>query len=166
MGFLDKFQKFSQTFSGDDDEMMENDYENEEDYEYGYEEEKPRPKVEAKPQPVKDKAPAYGNIRFSENNMAPGMNITVVRPEAYESSGQIAESLLGGSTVILNLEATNKETAKRILDFLSGVVFSIQGHIEAVTNNTYVVTPKDASISSKSLATEDDAKKEALYDEE
>lgn len=165
MGFLDKFQKFGQTFVGDDDETMENDYDVEEGYEDEYDEDR-RAKTEQKPQAVKEKAPAYGNMRFSENNMAPGMNITVVRPEAYESSGQIADSLINGSTVILNLEATNKETAKRILDFLSGVVYSVKGHIEPVTNNTYVVTPKSASVSNQSLTEDNTAKKETLYDEE
>ena len=50
-------------------------------------------------------------------------------------------------TVVLNLEDTNKETTKRIIDFLCGVVFAIDGQVKKVANATYVVTPKNVDVS-------------------
>ena len=48
---------------------------------------------------------------------------------------------------MLNLEDTNKETTKRIIDFLCGVVFAIDGQVKKVANATYVVTPKNVDVS-------------------
>jgi cell division inhibitor SepF len=61
----------------------------------------------------------------------------------------IGEHLLARRTVVLNLEDTNKETTKRIIDFLGGVVFAIQGKVRKVANATYVVTPKNVEVSSE-----------------
>ena len=55
------------------------------------------------------------------------IEMKVVRPERYEDGNQIADHLLNNRTVVINLEATNKETARRMLDFLTGVAYSIDG---------------------------------------
>jgi len=48
---------------------------------------------------------------------------------------------------VLNLENTNKETIRRIIDFLSGVAFAIGGNLNRVANSTYVITPKNVELS-------------------
>ncbi|MBR6681724.1 MAG: cell division protein SepF, partial [Clostridia bacterium] len=48
---------------------------------------------------------------------------------------------------VLNLEATNKETSRRIIDFLSGVAYSISGNLKRVANNTFVITPCNVDVS-------------------
>ncbi|MBQ9469053.1 MAG: cell division protein SepF [Clostridia bacterium] len=75
------------------------------------------------------------------------LELKVVRPESYASAGKIADHLLSRRTVVLNLEATNKETAKRLIDFLSGVAYSIGGNIRRVAANTFVITPSNVGIS-------------------
>ena len=74
----------------------------------------------------------------------------VVKPERFDEVQMIGEHLLARRTVVLNLEDTNKETTKRIIDFLGGVVFAIQGKVRKVANATYVVTPKNVEVSSDS----------------
>ena len=54
---------------------------------------------------------------------------------------------------MLNLEATNKETARRILDFLSGVAYSIGGQLKRVANNTFVITPNNVDVSGDQMRT-------------
>jgi cell division inhibitor SepF len=79
------------------------------------------------------------------------LELKVVRPESYAAVGQIADHLLNRCTVVLNLEATEKDTARRIVDFLNGVAYSIDGQIKPVANNTFVITPKNVSISGEQL---------------
>lgn len=78
---------------------------------------------------------------------AASIELKVVRPDSFVNSRQIADHLLNNRTVVLNLEATNKETARRILDFLSGVAYSIGGQLKRVANNTFVITPNNVDVS-------------------
>ena len=71
----------------------------------------------------------------------------VVKPERFDEVRTIGEHLLARRTVVLNLEETNKETTKRIIDFICGVVFAIDGQVKKVANATYVVTPKNVDVS-------------------
>jgi len=78
--------------------------------------------------------------------------LKVVKPENFASVGQIADHLINRRTVVLNLESTSKDTARRIIDFLNGVAYTLDGQIKAVANNTYVITPSHVDISGESLA--------------
>lgn len=75
------------------------------------------------------------------------LELKVIRPDRFESVSQIADHLLNKRTVVLNLEATNKETSRRIIDFLSGVAYSISGNLKRVANNTFVITPCNVDVS-------------------
>lgn len=75
------------------------------------------------------------------------LELKVIRPDRYENVSQIADHLLNKRTVVLNLEATNKETSRRIIDFLTGVAYSIGGNLKKVANNTYVITPNNVDVS-------------------
>jgi len=59
--------------------------------------------------------------------------------------------LLKGKTVILNLEETNKETARRLIDFLNGVAYAIKGQVERVADRTFVITPSNIPIDNAQL---------------
>ena len=91
------------------------------------------------------------NTGMSINAVA--IELKVVKPERYDNVTQIADHLLNHRTVVLNLEATNRETARRILDFLSGVAFSIGGQVRRVTENTYIITPSNVDVSESHVPT-------------
>ena len=59
----------------------------------------------------------------------------------------IADYLLDGCTVLLNLEAVEKSEVLRMLDFLNGVTYTTGGEINLVSQNTYVITPNDVDVS-------------------
>ncbi len=80
------------------------------------------------------------------------LELKVVRPEKFSSVGQIADHLLNRCTVVLNLEAADKDTARRIVDFLNGVSYSIDGEIKPVANNTFIITPHNVAISGEQLS--------------
>ncbi|MBR6558284.1 MAG: cell division protein SepF [Clostridia bacterium] len=87
------------------------------------------------------------------------IELKVVKPERFDCVPQIADHLLNKRTVVLNLEATNKETARRLIDFLSGVAYSIDGQLKRIANNAYVITPNNVDVSGEQLR-EKKAKKE------
>lgn len=84
-----------------------------------------------------------GNVALSGNSL----ELKVIRPDRWENVNQIADHLINHRTVVLNLEATNKETARRMIDFLLGVVYTIEGDIKKVANNTWVITPSNVDLS-------------------
>lgn len=85
-----------------------------------------------------------GGISLSGANI----KMQVVRPQAYDSetASQIANHLLAKSTVVLNLEGTSKETSRRLIDFLSGVAYSIGGSLKKIATNAYVITPSNVDV--------------------
>ena len=92
-------------------------------------------------------APAGSNIGFGGVNIGGGgIELKVVRPEHFEDVSTIADHLLNGRTVVLNLETASKETARRFIDFLSGVAYSIDGQMKRVANNTYIITPNNVDV--------------------
>ena len=88
---------------------------------------------------------------------ASALEMKVIKPDRFEAVTQIAEHLLAHKTVVLNLEETNKETIRRIIDFMSGVAFAIEGNIKRVASSTYVITPKNVEVSGEQQAREDGA---------
>lgn len=79
------------------------------------------------------------------------LELKVVKPDRYDNVNQIADHLLNRRTVVLNLEGTNKETARRLIDFLSGVAYSIDGQLKRVANNTFVITPHEVDVTGDQL---------------
>lgn len=81
------------------------------------------------------------------NVMGAAIEMKVVKPDRFEMVADIADLLLAGNTVLLNLEDTNKETTRRLIDFMTGVAYAIHGDLRRIANNTYVVTPNNVKVS-------------------
>lgn len=79
------------------------------------------------------------------------IEMKVVTPKSYDTVTQIADLLLSKKTVLLNLENTNRETARRLIDFLSGVAYALHGDIQKVADNTYAITPSNVAVSKESV---------------
>ena len=69
------------------------------------------------------------------------LKVVLVMPERFENASEIADHLREKRTVVLNLESTNKDIARRLIDFLSGVAYAGDGKIKKVSANTYIITP-------------------------
>ena len=74
------------------------------------------------------------------------LKVMLVKPERFENAPEIADHLKGRRTVVLNLESTPREEAKRLLDFLSGVAYAGEGKIKKIAANTYLITPYHVEI--------------------
>ena len=75
------------------------------------------------------------------------MEVCVIKPTNVEDGREIAETLLSGRAVILNLEGLDMELAQRIIDFSGGACFAIDGKLKKVSNYIFIATPSSISIS-------------------
>lgn len=74
------------------------------------------------------------------------LQVVLVKPERFEEAAAIADNLNERKTVVLNLESTNRDVARRLLDFLSGVAYASNGQIKRVANSTYIITPYNVDV--------------------
>ena len=70
----------------------------------------------------------------------------LVKPEKFDDASSIANHLRDKRTVVLNLESANKDIARRLVDFLSGVAYALEGKIKKVAVSTYIITPYNVDI--------------------
>ena len=74
------------------------------------------------------------------------LQVVLVKPERFESAAEIADNLRDRRTIVLNLEQTHKDIARRLIDFLSGVAYAQDGKIKKVAVNTYIITPYNVDL--------------------
>lgn len=97
-----------------------------------------------KPEEVKKPAaPIVANSGDSDGNI----ELKVLHPASLDDITEIADFLLDGCTVVLNLEMLDNMQVTRMLDFLNGVTYSTGGEIKNVAKNTYIITPNNVDIS-------------------
>ena len=91
------------------------------------------------------------NTGFSAMNIGIAADITkyrvvLVQPEKFDMATAIANHIRQGDAVILNCENTDKDVARRVIDFLSGCAFALDGSIKKAANNVYILVPKDVGV--------------------
>lgn len=74
------------------------------------------------------------------------VQVVLVKPEQFSDAPSIADNLKAKRTVVLNLESTNRDIARRLLDFLSGCAYADGGSIKRVANSTYIITPYNVDV--------------------
>ena len=166
MSFWDDIKKFAQPYAADEDY---DDYDDEE-MEDGYAEETASsyapPRREAAP--VAESSFASANTpAFSAPTAAPavstGFNGTVLnstvgnssstkqqviltRPESFNDAPAIATNLRNKKAVVLNLEGVDKALARRVVDFLSGCAYALDGSVKKVSQATYLFCPYNMEV--------------------
>lgn len=162
MGFLDNLKKrFKDGVFDEEDEDYEEVEEEEEEEEVVTAPSKTAETAQAQQQPVKAAAQASpAKVKID----GAALELKVVKPEKYEDVPQIADHLLNRRTVVLNLEASNKEVSRRIIDFLSGVAYALDGRLSNVAVNTYLITPAHVTVSGEDLSAGKKEEKEESFD--
>ena len=80
--------------------------------------------------------------------------VMIVRAEDYDDAQAVCDYLKTGRPVIVNLEDIDREEAQRIVDFLSGVIYSLNGKIKKITSYILLLTPFDTDIVSEGKSKE------------
>lgn len=76
------------------------------------------------------------------------VRMVITQPTCFEQSEEICNYLKEKKSVIVNLEYVNKDVARRIVDFISGAVHALDGHIQKVSNAIFLVAPINYEIAS------------------
>lgn len=133
------FGKIGDLFFGGDDEFDE--YEEiEQEKEPFFPQDVQTPS--AKPAPaVQKKGSRVVNIAATTQ-----LEVVVMQPQTYEDSRDVADRLKGKKAVVINLEELSKEDAIKVLDFVSGVVYALEGDIQKVSSGIFLIAPYNVSI--------------------
>lgn len=115
--------------------------EDEDVYDYEYDEEEEEPEVEEKRSFIK------------RNKVVPmpqqSVKMVISQPTSFEQSEEICGFLKEKKSVIVNLEYVNKDVARRIVDFISGGVYSLDAHIQKISNSIFLVAPTNYEITNE-----------------
>ncbi len=135
MSLLDDFKRMIHPMSDEDD-----------DYDADFDEQESpfadeRPRMERERPSVDSRRGKVVNIHATTQ-----LKVVLVKPERFENASEIADHLKEKRTVVINLESTHKDIARRLVDFLSGVAYAGEGKIKKVAANTYIITPYSVDI--------------------
>ncbi len=106
----------------------------------------PAQRTAAKPAQSQKVTPMRRNNKVATLSSG-GMEVCVIKPSKVEDYREIAETLLSGCTVVLNLEGIDVELAQRIIDFSSGSCYAIGGGLQKVSSYIFILTPSSVEIS-------------------
>ena len=127
-------------FFGMDTQGAEEDYEDENVYDYEDEEEE----VEEK------------KLFGRKNKVVPmpqantnAIKMVISQPTTFEQSDEICSFLKEKKSIIVNLEYVNKDVARRIVDFISGGVYALDGYIQKISNSIFLVAPSNYEITNE-----------------
>mgnify|MGYP000102615044 FL=1 len=76
----------------------------------------------------------------------------LITPTEFDEAAEIADNLKDRRAVLMNVEKTDNETARRIIDFLSGVVYALGGKIMRISAQAYVLTPTNVDLVGEGMA--------------
>ena len=95
--------------------------------------------------PQRPVRPKEGRV-VSMGHAGAQMQVVLIRPERFETAAEVADHLRDHRPVLVNLETTPKDVTRRLVDFLSGVTYAIDGNIKKVAANIYIITPANVDL--------------------
>ena len=150
MGFLDELKRLARPYEDEEDDDMFDDFEPATRSDR-MDRTADRTERRERPSRLDTTGNVYGGEERRSNKVVnihttTQLQVVLVKPERFENASEIADHLREKRTVVLNLESTNKEIARRLLDFLSGVAYANEGKIKKVAISTYIITPYNVDI--------------------
>ena len=100
---------------------------------------------------------------YKDNN-SEGNKMILLEPRAYSESQQIADHLKKRNTVVVNMKRVTPDQAKRIVDFLSGTVYALEGDLQKIGGGIFLCTPKNVDVEG-AITDEEDGKGKKNKDE-
>ena len=150
MGFIDEIRRLARPYEDEEDEEEYDDFEppvasSRSERKERSSRELSRDTREATGAVYSDPEPRRSN-KVVNIHTTTQLQVVLVKPDRFENAAEIAYHLRENRTVVLNLEQTNKDIARRLLDFLSGVAYANEGKIKKVAISTYIITPYNVDI--------------------
>lgn len=155
MGLVNDFKRWVSGDVDDDDyDMDEEPMESEEVDNSSYYDRPESARASAPAETSQTQMQQRRNNRVVNISATTKLAVVLVKADQFNNVADIADHLKNKMTVVLNLESTDKDVSKRMLDFLSGVTYAIEGKIKRVASDTYLITPLDVEIMGDDLISE------------
>ena len=141
MGFMDQIKKLTHPYSEQEDDYDDFDDEPLED--------EPAPAPAPTPRRggrTGSDLPRTGGGRVVNINASTQLQVFLVKPENFDQVAEIADHLRDKQALVLNLDKTNKDMARRLVDFLSGCAYALDGKIKKIAEHTYLITPYNVDV--------------------
>lgn len=88
-------------------------------------------------------------VQMPQTQQTNAIKMVISQPTTFEQSDEICSFLKEKKSVIVNLEYVNKDVARRIVDFISGGVYALDGYIQKVSNSIFLVAPSNYEITNE-----------------
>ncbi len=128
MSFIDELKRLARPYEDEEEEQFEDDF------------------TPVSPKETVREQPERRSNKVVNIHTTTQLQVVLVKPERFENASEIADHLRDKRTVVLNLEQTDKNIARRLIDFLSGVAYANEGTIKKVALSTYIITPYNVEI--------------------
>lgn len=136
MKFAEKFLNMMKLNDADDEtEPFDEEY-NEVTEEEGYDEEE-----------MEDDEDSQSRVIPFHGKEEEGESVKVIRPQTFNEAQIVADFLKEGKTIVVNLEGIEIGQAQRIIDFIGGASFAVDGSLKAISNNIFIVAPGNIEVS-------------------
>ncbi len=96
-------------------------------------------KIEKPTPPVNKVVPIRNAVR--------GLEVCIMKPTSFEDSQDICDMLLSGRAAVINLEGFDVDIAQRVMDFVSGAVYSLNGKLHQISSYIFIISPDSVDIS-------------------
>ena len=165
MGFMEELRKLTQPYDDDDNDFfegadsafapapkaepvqsapeVENNFPAGDDF---AEEEPERRKSPRKLKKEREAAAPVKAPKVGRRGSAGDSQVILFSPKNFDEAGEISTYIMGGRSLVMTLEGIPTETARRLLDFISGIAFALNGKITPVSAKTYFVTPENVDL--------------------
>ena len=121
---------------------------------FGFKGEGKAPKAAPAPNPNSEGS-VFGNLggkkpakreRSTVNFAGREAQVILFSPKTFDEAGEVVNHILQNNSVVMTLEGLPTDLARRLLDFISGIAFALQGKITPVSAKTYFITPQNVDI--------------------
>ena len=143
--FLDFFKVDESSDEYEDDLFEDDEYDDddEEDFEEDY-----VPKTKA----VNGRASSFTAasqtlVSFNNRSQGGSQQVFVIKPDEFDDAQMIIDHLKGGQAIVINMEGMELSTAQRIIDFIAGACYSLDGSLQAISGNIFIAAPADIYVS-------------------
>ncbi len=82
-------------------------------------------------------------VSFHSTNQ---FKVVIMQPETFDDAQDICDHLKNKKPVVVNLEDMDKDNAQRVIDFLSGSIYALDGHIQKVSNGIFIIAPNNVDL--------------------
>ena len=107
---------------------------------------KPQMSMERSPFDINMKNSYKGSTKVTTYNTSDQIKMIVINPDNYDEAREICDYIRSGKPVVVNLENMAFEVAQRVMDFLSGSCYSLNGNVQRVAKNIFIVAPNNIDV--------------------